>query len=80
MGMIAFKEFMYAGNYDELPPTGKVGDIVLVNDDPYVWIDKKYWEPLTLPKELPLVPTNCKNCGGIVNKYRRKCEFCGTEY
>ena len=79
--MLAFDGFRYTGWYHELPSTASPGDIVMVNGEMYVWMNQM-WHSFgdEQQEELPPVPTNCRNCGGIVNKYRRKCEFCGTEY
>ena len=81
------------GIMDEFPPCGNAGDMVMTHSGDIYYYNKGEWIPFlpsvstdietrTEEKEEPTprikYPTNCKNCGAILNGW--KCEYCGTEY
>ena len=77
--------FRYKGSANSLSdlPNGEVGDVYVVDRETYVyandWVrisEEPYYEPVRKAD----IPTNCKNCGGVINPYKLKCEFCGTVY
>ena len=75
---------------NELPKQGIRGIIYVCNDMEYIFIGNKWDEigkvelyhtnaktlELQLQKEKP--PTNCKNCGAVLNS--NVCEYCGSIY
>ena len=71
--------FMFEGVFDALPKTANVGDVVMVSGKTYVYTDG--WQEIGNTEnntEIKEPPKNCPNCGGVINPYKLKCEFCGT--
>ena len=76
---------IFKGTFDALPKTAKVGDAVMVFGRTYIYVDDWYEIDNTVENtvgitEIKKPPKNCPNCGGIINPYKLKCEFCGTYY
>lgn len=80
--MITEMKIMFKDCGNELPSKAETGDVFMLGKKTYVYIDG--WqlidEPLKYESPKKEIPTNCKNCGGLINRYKRKCEFCGTVY
>lgn len=74
--------FMFKGCGDKLPSKAETGDVFIVGKQTYVYADGWQWIDGSLKDKSPKkeIPANCKNCGGLINRYKRKCEFCGTVY
>lgn len=59
------------------------GDVVLMNDEIYVFHKPSEWIPLGQiedvkpPQRQVRYSTNCKNCGAPLHSH--KCPYCGTE-
>lgn len=71
-------ELMFKGAFDALPETANVGDVVMVSGETYVYADVwQDWQEIS-NIEIKEPPKNCPNCGGVINPYKLKCEFCGT--
>ena len=71
--------FMFEGVFDALPKTANVGDVVMISGETYVYTDG--WQEIAKTEnytEIKDPPQNCPNCGGVINPYKLKCEFCGT--
>lgn len=68
-------EFKFKGVFNALPETANVGDVVMVSGETYVYGDD--WQEIG-NAENKEPPKNCPNCGGVINPYKLKCEFCGT--
>lgn len=81
--------FMFIGSHETIPHRGNVGDVALINGEPYVFCGEewqligdlniedsnmKYDEP---PKKI--LPIFCETCGANL-KGRSWCEYCGNKY
>lgn len=74
--------FMFKGCGNELPSKAETGDVFMVGKKTYVYAYGWQWidEPVKDESHEKEIPINCKNCGGLINRYKKKCEYCGTVY
>lgn len=66
-------------------PKGNFGDVCLVSgyglENVYVYFDTwKNISEVEIAENIKEKPTNCKNCGAVINPHLLKCEFCGSFY
>ena len=75
----------FLGTYSQLPDEATLGDVVFVDDTSYYYTDK--WLPINnavtaspqITEQLPK-PTHCPSCGAPLDRYKDKCEYCGSFY
>lgn len=69
----------FRGVYEDFPDKAQCGEVILVRGNTYVYSNEYEWTEIgdTEIKEKK-IPKNCPNCGGIINPFKLKCEFCGT--
>ena len=71
----------FRGVYESFPETANYGDVIIANGKNYVysddWMEFGYTE-YAKTSIFHEFPQNCPNCGGVINPFRMKCDFCGT--
>lgn len=77
MGNMWNTRLTFRGVYEDFPDTAQYGEVILIGKNEYVY-DGEWIEIGDTEIKEKKIPKNCPNCGGIINPFKLKCEFCGT--